>query len=61
MMRKFNIKIFNTNFLCAEKFVDLTLKACRTSENQEISLLHFFSISFIGLISSESFGRNCTK
>ncbi len=29
MMRKFNIKIFYTNFLCAEKFVDLTLQACR--------------------------------
>ncbi len=29
MMRKFNITFFYTNFLYAEKFVDLTLQACR--------------------------------
>ncbi len=40
MMRKFNIKPFYTNILCAEKFVDSTLQACRIRDPNEKTNFH---------------------
>ncbi len=56
MIRKFNIKCVYTNFLCTDKFIDLTIQACRIHGHRGRITTNYKNMHGVELASSPTNG-----